>query len=193
MSQIPNGIGSEMEEKKLQELIAGYLSKWFYVQREVWSTDHKRRIDIVILHKKYLKDFSYPIGIEVKVDAKKRGKDLAEWLKQAQDYSTKDFKGFGKIMVCTYPQIAGKYMEEGTDISKHDINSCDRLACHHNVNTFLGQFGIGELQRYKIGQNGFLRIVFKSYPIWDSRTDVFREEFYKSVCSQKELQYSQAH
>jgi hypothetical protein len=173
-----------MTEKELQYELSEYLKKYFFVSREIWDLTNKRRIDICIIHKSNLEDKRNPIGIEVKIDEKKRGKDLANWFKQAQDYSKLTFRGFGKLLVVTYPQISGKYLEEGSEIRKHEIYN-ERQGAHHNVSTFLGQFNIGELQKYKHWDNHwYIRIVFKGLIIWNSQNDIFDNDKYYAICSQ---------
>jgi len=162
-----------MSEDELQAKLAGYLSRYFIVEREVWSIDHKKRIDIAMFHKTDISK-DYPVGIEVKTDDKKTGSLLAGWLNQAVIYCEKEFVGFGKLMVCTYPQITEKYLSEGDLMSKHDVWQSGSLACQNNVHTFLGGFNIGELQRYKFNSREYLRIVFNSWQIWDSVYDDFR-------------------
>ena len=44
----------EITEKELQSKLSEYLKQWFYVQQEVWNNTHESRIDIVLIHKKYL-------------------------------------------------------------------------------------------------------------------------------------------
>ena len=171
-----------MTEKELQCKITDYMQKWFFVETEVWSDDHKRRIDLVMIHKSDTVRL-FPIGVEIKQDAKKTGSSLGQWIQQAHDYTEKFFVNYGKLMVITYPQVSGKCLEEGELMSKHDIWSSDFLGCHHNVNTFLGQFHIGELQKYKYrDQKIYLRITYNSKLVWDGRTDEFKEQNYLFGC-----------
>lgn len=169
------------DEKELQDKIAEFLSRYFYVEKEVWSTDRKSRIDIAMIHKSDISKL-YPIGIEIKTDDKKTGSSLGQWLKQANGYSFKSFVNFGKLMVVTYPQISGKCLAEGMLMHPHNVFESGDFACQHNVNTFLGQFNIGELQKYKHQDNTFLRIVFNSRLIWDNRKNDLRINNYLSVC-----------
>lgn len=168
-----------MTEDKLQERIANFLTNWFSVEREVWSDDGKSRIDIIITHKSD-KVHKYPIGVEVKLTEKKRGMDLAKWLQQAHRYSNVTFQGYGKILVITAPQITGYYLNEGMNMTQHDPFESSSVSCSNNVNTFIGGFNIGELQKYTRvdyktkKEKTYLRIVYKSFLIWDQRTDDFR-------------------
>lgn len=61
----------DISEKELQRRIAEYMQKWFSVETEVWSDDHKKRIDLVMIHKSDTVRI-FPIGIEIKQDAKNR-------------------------------------------------------------------------------------------------------------------------
>jgi hypothetical protein len=171
-----------VNEKELQQKIATFLSKYFYVEQEVWSSDHKCRIDIVLVHRSDVKK-EYPIGIEIKTDDKKTGSSLGQWLQQANNYTHQIFNGYGQLMIITFPQISGKCLEEGELMSKHDIWSHDCMGCHHNVNTFLGQFHIGELQKYKYrDEKTYLRITYNSKSVWDNRTNEFKEQNYLFGC-----------
>ena len=171
-----------MTEKELQDKMAVYLSTWFIVEKEICSLDSKSRIDLVMIHKSDISK-EYPIGIEIKIDAKKTGSTLGQWLHQARIYANKDFQKYGKLMVCTYPQISGRCLEEGELMSKHDIWGSGFLGCHHNVNTFLAQFGIGELQKYKYHDGKkYLRITYNSKLVWDHRTNEFQSQNYLFGC-----------
>lgn len=174
------------DEKELQEKIASFLAKYFDVEKEVWSIDYKNRIDITMFHKSDILHF-YPIGIEIKTDDKKSGSTLGSWLKQCIGYTQKEFKNYGELMIITYPQIAEKCLSEGQLMSKHNVFESGILAHQNNVNTFLAQFGIGELQRYRHEGKEYVRIVFNAKMIWDQRKDLFRTDNYK-LCRQ--LQYS---
>jgi hypothetical protein len=169
------------DEKELQDKMAIFLAKYFYVEKEVWSTDGKCRIDIAMIHHSD-KDRIYPIGIEIKTDDKKTGSCLGQWLHQANGYTLKEFINFGKLMVITYPQISGQCLDEGKLMHPHNVYEKGDLACQHNVNTFLGQFNLGELQKYKYKDVTYLRIVFNSRMVWDHRKDDFRVHNYIFGC-----------
>lgn len=132
------------KEKNLQYKIGSFLQKHFHVYYEVWSECRNKRIDILAIHRQTKQDFV----IEVKVNEKKRGKDLANWLKQASEYNKYNWKLNNDIytnsIVLIAPQITCDYLNEGDKMSKHKDNS---LKQYNNVNTFLGQFGIGELMK----------------------------------------------
>lgn len=166
-------------EKELHVKMISFLKRYFYVYSEVYSEDKTSRIDLIILHHSD-KEKKYPIGIEIKVKAKKRGKNLAEWVKQAARYSEKTFKGFGECLIITCPQISGNYLKEGVEMHQHeDENGCSP---DNNVSTFLGQFKIGEFQKYKdfIGKIKY-RIVYKGSIIWDMRDNILRFHNYERL------------
>ena len=54
-----------MEEAELVNKVRKYLNKYFYTELEVWSTDNKKRIDMIVIHKSDTQN-KYPIGIEFK-------------------------------------------------------------------------------------------------------------------------------
>lgn len=168
-------------EKELQQKIVTFLSNYFYVEQEVWSDAYKYRIDIVLVHKSDMNK-EYPIGIEIKTDDKKTGSSLGQWLHQANNYTHENFKGYGRLMVITYPQISGQCLAEGMLMHPHNVYEKGDLACQHNVNTFLAQFAIGELQKYKHNNGTYLRIVFNSKLVWDHRNDEFRTHNYLFGC-----------
>lgn len=169
------------DEKELQDKIALFLAAYFNVEKEVWSMDRKCRIDIAMVHKSDTERL-YPIGIEIKTDDKKTGSSLGQWLKQANRYTLKSFINYGKLLVITYPQISGKCLAEGMLMHPHNVFESGDLACQHNVNTFLGQFNIGELQKYQHQDKTYLRIVFNSRMIWDHRRNDFRVNNYLFTC-----------
>lgn len=169
-----------MDEKDLQNKLEGFLSRFFHVGHEVCSCPpHERRIDIMLVHKSDI-DKNFPIGIEVKVAEKKTGTDLANWIKQAYDYSKITWKDYGRVLMVTYPQISELYLREGERMQKHVNNGAAGQG--HNVATFLSQFGIGELQKYR-DRNGseMCRIVYKGQRIWDMKDDKLRINNYKAL------------
>ena len=145
-----------------------YLNKYFYTELEVWSTDNKKRIDMIVIHKSDTQN-KYPIGIEFKKDQVKRGKDIGLWVTQSMEYSEKVFTKYGRSLICTYPQISNLYLNEGDMMCQHDRNTTH----HNNVNTFLAHFKIGELQKFKRNNIEYLRIVYNAIKIWDSNRDEF--------------------
>ena len=95
----------EMTESELQDRIAIFLSKYFTVEKEVWSEGFKKRIDIAMIHKTDILKL-YPIGIEIKTFDKKTGSDAGKWLKQASHYSELEFIGYGKMLIIVAPQFS---------------------------------------------------------------------------------------
>ena len=172
-------VNNDEPEHELQERMIKYLGKYFFVEDEVWSTDGEKRIDIIVVHKKDL-DKKYPIGIEIKRIAKKRGKDLAEWLKQSSVYSSKLWVNYGKCLIVTCPQVSGYYLREGELMSLHETD--EGFSKDNNVSTFLGQFGIGEFQKYARLSKVLYRIVFKGQIIWDQNMDSLRTNNYDRLC-----------
>lgn len=164
----------KLTEEQLQLAMLKYLSKWFVVCSEIWDTKHEKRIDLIVIHKSDMNK-KYPVGIEIKLTSKKRGKDLALWLKQASEYAERNFAGFGKCLIITCPQISDFYLREGDRMHKHE----GETSFANNIGTFIGQFNVGELQ--KIDKRN-CRIVYKGQMIWDSVYDNFRFETYSRLC-----------
>ena len=165
---------TKQDESILQGKIAAYLDKYFFVFREVWNIGHNFRIDLVIIHRSDIEK-KYPIGIEVKLTDKKKGKDLAMWLKQASNYADQQFNVFGKCLIITAPQISDYYLREGERMHQHD----EKTGYANNIGTFIGQFNIGELQKY---EDKYMRIVFKGQIIWESRYNEFHSNNYERLC-----------
>jgi hypothetical protein len=166
------------EEKKLQGQLVKYLNRYFYTKEEVWSIDYKRRIDIAMIHKSDI-EHKYPIGIEIKTFDKKTGADAGKWLNQAKGYSELNFVGFGRMLIIVAPQFSENVFSEGKLMHKHVSEDGD-AGKDHNVSTFLGQFNIGEFQRYYYQdyhthqKTRLSRIVFNGLIIWDEKRDDFR-------------------
>ena len=166
-----------MTEKELQHSIWKYLIRYFNAELEVWSKDHKKRIDIAMFHKSDISR-EYPIGIEIKTFDKKTGSDAGKWLHQAQTYSDLEFIGYGKMLIIVAPQFSKHVFLEGDLMHQHMINGDP--SPDHNVSTFLGQFNIGEFQRYNFESypthttTRKARIVYNGLIIWDERNDSFR-------------------
>lgn len=176
LSKLKDGLTtSDQEDEAVMQLRTGkWFSKFFTVWYEVWDIIHKYRIDLIIIHKSDM-DRKYPIGIEVKLTGKKRGKDLAMWLKQASNYADQNFIGFGKCLIATCPQISDFYLREGDRMSKHE----GQTMYANNVGTFIGQFNVGEVQ--KIDDKDF-RIVLKGQVIWDSIYNELHTNNYERLC-----------
>ena len=174
-----------MTEKELQAIIAKYLSRYFYVEQEVWSVNYKKRIDIAMVHRLDIEK-DYPIGIEIKTFDKKTGSDAGKWLKQSQTYSELDFVGYGKMLIIIAPQFSGNVFLEGTLMSQHMQDGYPGSA--HNVSTFLGQFNLGEFQtyyriNYKTSEKKkYARVVYNGQIIWNEHDNRLRTNNYPVLC-----------
>ena len=172
-----------MTEKELQSRLFNYLSRFFNVESEVKSTCHKRRIDLIIVHKSDI-SIKYPIGIEIKTFDKKTGSDAGKWLHQAQAYAGLSWIGYDKAMIIVAPQFSERVFCEGELMHKHVIDG--HASPDHNVSTFLGQFDIGEFQTYEFTEWNkkikFARIVYNGFIIWDERHNDFRTHNYDRLC-----------
>lgn len=166
-------------EKELQEKMITFLNKYFFVYKEVYSIDMKNRIDLIIIHHSD-KLKKYPIGVEIKTVDKKRGKGLALWIKQAESYSKQEFKGFGKCLVITCPQISGYYLREGVKMCNHESELDFGQA--NNIGTFISEFNIGEFQKYETTLKDVrYRIVYKGQIIWDQKDNILRMHNYERL------------
>lgn len=165
-------------EKVLHEKMIVFLKRYFYVFSEVWSDDKTSRIDLILIHHSD-KGKKYPIGVEIKVKEKKTGRSLADWLKQATRYSTKTFKGFRKCLIITCPQISGYYLREGIEMHNHESENDFGEA--NNAGTFLGQFNLGEFQKFEWHGKIKYRIVYKGFTIWNMKDNILRMHNYERL------------
>lgn len=154
-----------MTEKEIENKTILWLqSHNFLVYPQAWDSTHKFRIDIICRHV----DCNRYFGIEIKLNEKKRGKDLANWIKQASNYHNCNWGEFGKLIIFAAPQISIDYLREGVKMSQHE--ECRHLINHNNVSTFLGQFGIGEILRYRDEKISTLLFSHTSFILYDGRT-----------------------
>ena len=140
---------------------------------EVWSTDRKSRIDIVV----WTPDRTFIGGVEVKVAGRKQGKSIGAWLAQAQRYRysrfvipfTKEPQG---LDIFVFPQISGLYLDEGILMHQHPLLEATTLGPQHNVSTLLGALGLGEVQLYRhrrdTSKKYGWRFVKKGRTLWQS-------------------------
>lgn len=138
----------------------------------------------MIVHK-WDTERKYPFGIEVKTFDKKTGWDAGRWLFQAQGYSRLSWTGYGRAMVIVAPQFSENVFSEGLLMTKHIQNGSP--TSDHNVSTFLGQFNLGELQRYNYEDyrakttTRKTRIVFNGLVVWDEKHDEIRPNNYEKI------------
>ena len=175
-----------MTERELHGIIHNSLARFFIVESEVKSDCRTGRIDIIMTHKSDIA-MRYPIGIEIKKFDKKTGADVGKWLHQAQRYTEMTWGKYGRIVAIVAPQISG-YVFDEAQLTDQNHKKDGRPTPHHNVSTFLGQFGVGELQTYfwhdySIGKDyKRMRIVYKGWAIWDQAYDELRADHYDRIC-----------
>lgn len=165
-----------MQENKLKYKLGNYFSTWFEIDYEIWSVDRTKRIDIVMVHKSDT-NTDYPFGIECKDDSIKKGKDIAKWLKQTYSYSKKEFEKYGKLITLCFPRISHYHFTEGEYIYNHT-----KYDEGHNVNTFLGQFNIGEIIP---DERDYKKIVYSGSVLWHQNRDDLRIHNIKKVCKDR--------
>lgn len=133
----------ENEAALQQRLAAAFEKSGFHVHREVKSECRRCRIDLVVERGDFL------AGVEVKLPARKRGRDLGAWLRQALRYTEARFRPWGQVPVYVFPQWSGLYLDEGEAMASHPVLEAGATGAQHNVSTLLGAFSIGELQLYR--------------------------------------------
>ena len=173
-----------MTEKELQYKTCQYFSKHFNVEYEVWSVDMKSRIDLVLVHKSDINK-TFPFGIEMKKADMKKGKNIADWIKQGCLYSQKEFKGYGKLIILLAPQLSYEYLKEGNNVHSHEL---DGMKQHCNVNTMLGQFGLGEtmkLSRFNLSTKQHketICFVFSGNILYEYDNDLVNLDKIQAIC-----------
>jgi len=169
------------KESKLRDNLVTYLNKYFITEIEVKSINNKGRLDLVLLHKSDI-ERKYPLGIEIKKINRKKGKNIGDWIKQIERYQNYDFNHYGKVLTFIFPQLSDLYFTEGILMHKHHAFRHDIYGAQHNISTFLGQLGIGELQFYDDKQYKIqARLVFCGSIIWNSlrnELNVKKADFY---------------
>jgi len=114
-----------------------------------------KRIDLVLVHRT---EPWFKVGMEIKNNGCKHGKDLGSWCLQASSYNNYIFRHkkqeFGRMPIIVYPTISGELMEyidpEGHRHSKYHE--------HHNINSFLFKgFTIGEMRKWKPADKEMIR------------------------------------
>ena len=160
-----------ISESSLEKKLGEYLSPFFNVYYQQWSVCMRKRIDIVLVHKK---THGFHIGIEVKNNGNKNGKDLGGWLNQASAYNKYAFcnkqTGFeyGIMPILVAPTISGEYLE---CLNESGSPRHSKYHEHHNVNSLLaGAFNVGEIRKritgYEESKNEYLAFSFNNRTLW---------------------------
>lgn len=197
-------------ENNLVLAVVNKLAPYFEIELEVWSTDGKSRIDVVLTDKKYKKS----IGIESKAVDYKRGNDLGIHILQSMRYVKSEFKtknGVQKLPIFICPPISYNYLMCPVPESKIEATGVNGVkaefyhdrhpknATHHTVNGMIGAFGIGEVRTLTDYNKQYIyftmsnKIIWDSRPIWDevnrcfSKTEVkgLHLENYETLISKK--------
>lgn len=162
-----------MSEQDYREKIDKYLVDYFYIDREVWSTDKTSRIDYVL----ECKESCVLFGLEVKDKTIRRGAQVGEYLKQALRYSDLEFDskfGVKKIPIFISPAISSIYREVVSG-SKRIIDGDEYWQSYHkenskhsNVNSLIGSFNVGEIRTISEINYYYFAFIFKNKLIWRS-------------------------
>lgn len=185
-------------ENNLVLALVNKLKPYFYVELEVWSTDSKSRIDVVLTDKKYGKS----LGIESKAIDYKRGNDLGIHILQSMRYVTSEFitnKGVQKLPIFICPPISYNYLMCPVPESRFEANGVygkpaeyyhdrhPKNSTHHTVNGMIGAFGIGEVRTLTDYGKQYIyftmsnKIVWDSRPIWDEQNRCFSKTEVKGL------------
>jgi hypothetical protein len=173
------------KEELYRSKIDMYFEKYFYIEREVWSTN-KRRIDYVLK----CKVSGALFGVEVKHLEHMRGVDIGEYIMQAHDYAkhfwkTKFNETPTKLLIFITPAISNFLKQvipeslieltptwydgkpDNTIKSEYYQSFHKSTHDHSNVNSMLGVFGIGEIRKI---ENRF-KFIYSNKIIWQSHNN----------------------
>ena len=161
-------------EKEIVDRFANHLSKYFELKREV-SFDRHNRIDVLLTYKK---DDKIIIGVEFKKRNQKQGNDYVGLIKQANRYSKKKLNG-NYIPVFIHPPISEDFIQIEKKIIRTDYEIQNKLyharhepddnnTVHHNLNSMLSLFNIGEYKIFKRGNFYRELFIFNNKIIWSN-------------------------
>jgi len=167
----------KQEEKEFVDKLIKPLTNHFNIQQEVKSKCGKGRIDLVLQSKE--NDNIY-FGVECKKPDKKRGEEMARFVKQAIRYTDYEFltsKGiYRKIPVVLCPPLSYNYfiLNEYEQHINGELWHKDRHNAtheHHSFNGLLGQFNVGEIRNldkyYIISFSN--KIIFSTRKNWHTK------------------------
>jgi hypothetical protein len=169
-------------EEQYRNEIDKTLKLFFELDVEVWSVEH-RRIDYILRCKKSGSLF----GLEVKHINHMRGEKIGEYLLQASDYSTMNWKTkFSispvKVPIFITPAISNTVkqvlVESRTIIDGNEYYQAKHQSTHEhtNINSMIGcGFNVGEIRSFKLEKYGkpfnYFAFIFNNKPIWRSCDD----------------------
>jgi hypothetical protein len=159
-------------EQEYRQKIDKWLSMYFFIEREVYSTDGKK-IDYVLKCKESKSLF----GLEVKSENHKRGNNYVIFLKQANSYNSKKWKTSfyvepTQLPIFIAPAIS-RDLKQIVVESKIKHNNLDYYRLFHNTSVkhcnahglISGLLDIGEIKNY---QNDKFCFMYHNCDIWTS-------------------------
>jgi len=159
-----------MTEKELEQAIIKVLQPYFSIRQEVWSKDHKSRIDFVLTCKLSNAIF----GLEIKKIEKKKGDEVGKIVEQCQRYTLCEFDingNYKRIPIFLAPPISYHFFicpEEMQTINGWEFfkDRHDKNHEHHSMNGFLGNFNVGELRTFYYNNKKYFRFMMSNKIIW---------------------------
>ncbi len=160
-----------MDESELVEKFVKHFENWFNIEREVWDSNRRGRIDLVLT----CKESGARFGIECKKPDIKRGSGAGKIAIQAVWYSLMKFKG-ARIPIFLVPELSKTHFVapieridfgNGFHIYK-DRHHLDTLN-HHTFNGFIGEFNIGEVRKIEEGFISYYVFMFLNQEIYSTK------------------------
>ncbi len=164
-----------MTEKTLSQEFQAYFGKWFDIQTEVSPINSKDRIDLILTSHN---NNSFVFGIELKKDGHKKGRESGELVKQAQRYESHIWNINGinrKIPILIAPAISNTYIQIDKN-SEYIYNNKKYYAPsthnlknrHHNINSFIGVFNVGEVKQVYLHAERDLgyAFIYRNFLLW---------------------------
>jgi hypothetical protein len=166
-------------EESYRAKIDPFFEKYFDVDREVSSDCGKYRIDYLLR----CKESNAVFGVEVKSEVRKRGRDFALYIKQAQNYRSAywNSKRFGLVNTIVFitPAVSNFITNVNPDncitIPKNGLNVIYAEILHplehphNNFHTFLGELcEIGEIKSFTNNTGNHFQFIYRGKTIWSS-------------------------
>lgn len=171
-----------MTELEYSNKICQHFSRYFDIEKEVWSVDGKSRIDLVLIDKT---NIDIVFGVEIKRFESKRGEEIGKFIIQANRYAKSYFNVLGvkrKLPILLCPALSYNYLICSEHKLVHEdkeyfADRHDKDNEHHTINGILGCFLLGEVRKfcyveYKTkNTKDYFRFVFSNKTLWSNQPE----------------------